>query len=239
MQTVSALFEQLWQSEHLVETKVNINGVDYFDDSIIAIDTSHSLFADNKPAAGCVVVGVATISIMTPSVSVPKRASVKPYIRLTDTEKTLASEWIQKGEYFTDKRYTDDNGVLDITAYDALLKTEKVMYTSTGEQGNYPKTDIQMVDNIAYAIGVNVDLRTSAMMTQGYEVQYPGFGDAGYSMREILSFIGGMYGGNWCISDIGELRLIALGDLPAETYYIVTEFGEPITFGGDRIIWNG
>lgn len=239
MQTVSALFESLWRGPHLVESKVNINGVDYFDEDIISLRTSHSLFSESRPQAGCVVVGVCSLEIIAPNVTVPKRASVKPYVRLTNEEKTEISEWVQKGEYYTDKRYIDSNGVLTLQSYDKLMFTERVKYTTTGDQGDYPMTDIEMVNSIASMLDVNVDSRTVALMTAAYEVGYPGYGDAGYTLREILGYIGAMYAGNWCISDIGELRLIPLYELPAETFYIVTENGDPITFGGDRIIWNG
>jgi hypothetical protein len=55
-------------------------------------------------------------------------------------------------------------------------------------------------------------------------------------MREVLGFIAAMYGGNWVITKEGKLSLITLAGLPEETNYLVTNFGNPITFGGDRIL---
>ena len=34
----------------------------------------------------------------------------------------------------------------------------------------------------------------------------------------------------------GELLLVPLLSAPPETFYLVTEYGEPITFGGVRIL---
>lgn len=208
MQSVSTLFQTLWEAEnHIVETKLVINGVTYTDD-IILVDTSNPLFADGIPQAGCVVCGSLYAQIVTPAVTIPRMASVKPYIRLTDGTQT--SEWIQKGEFFTDKQYADDDGVLTINAYDALIKTTNVMYTTTGAQENFPKSDIAMVREIAQMIGVSVDSRTTSIMNKNYQVEYVGFGDGGYTMREILGYIAAMYAGNFCISDTGKLRLISL-----------------------------
>ena len=58
----------------------------------------------------------------------------------------------------------------------------------------------------------------------------------GYSSREMLGFIAGAYGGNFIISDENQLLLIKLGDLPAETNYLIDAAGDAITFGGDRIL---
>lgn len=38
------------------------------------------------------------------------------------------------------------------------------------------------------------------------------------------------------MTDAGQLRLVTFGEIPAETYYLVTEYGSAITFGGDRIL---
>ena len=69
-------------------------------------------------------------------------------------------------------------------------------------------------------------------MTWGYPVQYP----AEYSCREVLGFIAAMYAGCFVISDLGELRLVALNSIPPETRRLITKDGFAITFGGVRIL---
>ena len=38
------------------------------------------------------------------------------------------------------------------------------------------------------------------------------------------------------MSDEGKLLLLRFGDIPAETWYLVDESGDAVTFGGDRIL---
>ena len=65
-----------------------------------------------------------------------------------------------------------------------------------------------------------------------YDIGLP----VGYSMREVLSNIASMYGGNWIMTFEGKLRLVTLTELPEETYYLLEEHFDAITFGGDRIL---
>ena len=94
--------------------------------------------------------------------------------------------------------------------------------TSFDYPTNWPQPDMIIVGAIAKRIGVPIDARTLAFMTQGHLVQYPGIvledgtpkysADGGLTMREVLGYIGVMYGGNWCISDAGALRLVVVSE---------------------------
>lgn len=55
-------------------------------------------------------------------------------------------------------------------------------------------------------------------------------------MTEVLEFMAIANAGSWIITDKGELLLLKYGDIPPETYYLVTEYGDAITFGGVRIL---
>ena len=68
-------------------------------------------------------------------------------------------------------------------------------------------------------------------MNRAYE-----FTPFGYTMREMLGYIASAYGGNFIISDTNDLLFVPLGCLRTETYYLVTEGGDSITFGGNRIL---
>ncbi len=48
--------------------------------------------------------------------------------------------------------------------------------------------------------------------------------------------IAAMHGGSFCMSDEGKLLYIGFTELPNETYYLVTQTGNHITFGGKRIL---
>jgi hypothetical protein len=58
----------------------------------------------------------------------------------------------------------------------------------------------------------------------------------GYSSREVLGIIAASYGGNFIISDEGQLLLIRLCDLPRETNYLIDQTGDILLFGTGRIL---
>ena len=98
----------------------------------------------------------------------------------------------------------------------------------------FPATDIQLVEDIASKMGVALDMRSNdnhksvyEYINKGYVIQYP----FGYSMWEVLGYIGAMYAGNWIINDIGDLQFIALYDLPPELSLLCDDFGYRLTFG--------
>ena len=81
-----------------------------------------------------------------------------------------------------------------------------------------------------------IDSRTLAVITNHYKIGYPGVGEGAYTVREVLGYIGSAYAGNWILNESGQLRLIVIGDIPAETNYLITEDGDIITIGGDRLV---
>ena len=142
------------------------------------------------------------------------------------------SEWLPQGVFYIDTRErTKNNDGLDVLClhgYDDMLKAEQ-MYNGriTGDS-----TDIQMVNEIAYQMGVSVDSRTTTLMTHAYTVPLP----TGYTYREILGYIASMYVGGFIMTEEGKLRLVSLLELPPETNYLIDQDFDAITFGGDRII---
>lgn len=193
--------------------------------------TAVRVFSEDTPSVGGCVSGEIDIEMHKPRSEIPKQARLVPYVRLTDGRRH--SEWIQKGVFFADTRSKkEDNSAIEkivIHGYDAMLKTEQDYPTSSL---NWPAKDIDVVREIAAYIGVSVDSRTVDLMVHGYPVQYPG----GYSCKEVLGYIAAMYAGCFVMSDLGELRLVVLNGIPAETRYLVTGERQAITFGGDRIL---
>lgn len=166
--------------------------------------------------------------------TIPRMAKIVMQVRLNDG--TQQSEWLPKGTYYIDTRDESYAGVLTIDAFDPMLKAEQ-SFTRPGEQGQWPRPDITIVNQIASRIGVSVDSRTTAIINKSYQIPYPGYGDGAYTCREVLGYIGTMYGGNWVITDENKLRLIVLGDIPAgDTNLLVDQYGDYITIGGFRII---
>lgn len=226
MQTVSALYQQIMSGEHYAERKINIAGTDYGEDTIVSLTTTGGLFADGTLSVGSAVSREINLSLWNVSTTIPKMAKLIPYYRLSNGTQT--SEWIQKGVYYIDTRSVD-SGLLTIHGYDDMLKAEQIW---TPDQSlEFPMPMTQAANIIADIMGVEIDART--VLNSAYTVDYPA---NDYTLRDVLRFIAAAHGGNWIMSDAGELWLVGLNTLPPETNYLCDEDGDWITFGGDRIL---
>lgn len=132
-----------------------------------------------------------------------------------------------------DKRsYNKQTGVLTLHGYDKMLATEQWY---TGSVGTGGVTDITIVNRVCTQVGITLDSETDSFFSASgkkYKVTKP----RNYTCRELLQAIAGWYGGNWCMTPVGKLRLVLLNSLPKETNYLVDNGGNAITFGGDRIL---
>lgn len=258
MQKTSELYQELLAGNHQVETRLAIGesgnlitkqgeritfgGVSilvgssgaeggYDESLLISVETKKSLFGEDLPEPGGCVSGEIDVEMYKPTGTIPRMARITPYIRLTAGDRH--SEWIKKGVYYLDSQEKAQDGTtlqkIILHGYDAMLKAEQDYPKSNL---TWPAKDIDVVQEIAEAMGVGIDIRTLEIMTDGYEIQYP----AGYSCREVLSFLGMMYAGGFIMSDEGDLLLVALYGIPEETSYLITQTGQAITFGGARIL---
>ena len=85
--------------------------------------------------------------------------------------------------------------------------------------------------DICARMGVTLDSRTA--LNAAYQVEYPN----DYTMREVLGHVAAAHGGNWVMTDAGKLLLLRLGDIPAETRYLVDDAdGAALLFGNVRIV---
>lgn len=203
----------------------------YGEDMLIRMETEGRVFPGENPAVGGCMAKEIRVEMRKPYGEVPRQARLVPYVRLTDGERH--SEWIQKGVFYLDTRkYTKNSYGRDrliLTGYDDMLKAEQDF--PAVDTGWEYKTDLQMVELVAGAMGIGLDSRTRAVMNRGYKIPYPG----GFSCREVLGCIAGMYAGSFVISDLGELLLIRLNSLPRETRHLTDQAGYTITFGGEAI----
>lgn len=230
MQSVSLLYRQLLAANAPKEVQAIIAGTVYGQDKIVSANSKAALM-DKAATIGNCVAKELTLVLRNPG-EIPRMAQIQMRFRLNNG--TQQSEWLPKGTFFIDTR-DEGNGVLTIDAFDPMLKCDQ-SFTTSGEQGTWPRTDITVVNQICSRIGVTLDARTAAIITAGYSIQYPGYGEGAYTMREILGFIGSMYAGNWIITDENKLRLLVLGDMPDDTTnLLITEYGEYIVMGGYRI----
>lgn len=202
------------------------------EDILMSLSTKHAVFNENYPVVGSAIAGEIDIAMINPIFTIPRMARLAPYVRVTDG--VQHSEWLPKGIYYVDTRETSHNSngldIITIHGYDAMLMFEQ-NYPSDNSN-SYPLLDTTMVQFIADSVGISVDPRTIERMDKQYSFSLP----IGYSSREVLGIIAASYGGNFVMSDEGQLLLIRIGDLPKETNYLVTETGDIIVFGDTKIL---
>ena len=230
MQPVSNTYATLLAAGAPKEVRCIINGVTYTQANIVSATVKAALF-EKAATIGNTVAKELDLVLRNYS-SIPRMAKIQVQFRLK--QGNTVSEWLPKGTFYIDTR-DEGNGIISIVAYDAMLKADQD-YATSGSQSGWPKTDLQVVQAICSRIGVTLDSRTQAIITSGYQIQFPGFGDGAYTMRELLGYIGSMYAGNWWVNDMDKLMLVGLGDFPPETNYLVTEVGDRILIGGYRIL---
>lgn len=239
MQKVSDLYRELflkWQEGSgsvFMETKLVIgdgpDAAELREDSIISLKTEWATFSEDTPSVGAAMSATIDAKILFPASRVPRMAKLMPYVRLSDGNR--ASEWLPKGVFYTDTRAKEANesmNVLSLRGYDSMLMGEADYPSSNLD---WPAKDIDVVREIARFMGVEIDDRTVDLMSMGYMLNYP----AEYSCREVLGFVAGMYCGSFCMSDLGQLRLVQLGAYPKKIRYLGAD-NKILTIGGVAIL---
>lgn len=204
------------------EYQFDIDGIIYGSSAEISHHVTNGLFDD----MGIGNARTATLSLTLVADSIPRGATIKRYVRLRNGESV--SEWIPKGVFFANRR-SEDDGIWEIEAYDAMRKAEQVWVPD--QSLVFPLPVPAAVSEIVRIIGVNIDSRTT--LDPSYTIDYPANED---TLRDELCYIAAAHAGNWIMTDAGELYLVPLISAPPETNYLVSEFGDVITFGGVRIL---
>ena len=236
MQTTDATYQALLVESHTTETRLRINDAAYYESKIMenSLVVKHALFSGETPSVGGAVAGEIEVGLRgVTSSDVSRRAELRPEVRLVSLDGQTVSEWIAQGVYNVDKRsYNKQTGVLTLHGYDKMLATEQ-WYTGSVVSGGV--ADVNIISRICSQVGITLDSETATYFStwgKSYKVTKP----TDYTCRELLQAIAGWYGGNWCMTPVGKLRLVLLNSLPTETNYLVDNGGSAITFGGDRIL---
>lgn len=209
-----------------METKVRIGSKDYL--AISAPQIDRSLMRSPLSVGNCTAATL-SVSILTDDV-IPKASAVKVLGRITND--TAYSEWLQFGTFFIDQRDTSFEGLITISCYDAMLKTNQKYATSNS---GWPKSMKAVVEDIAFKLGVGIDPRTKINTGADYMIPYP----EEKTMADILGSIGACHGGNWIVTEENLLRLVPLITAPDETYHVVSDDYESIvTSDGDTIVYD-
>lgn len=241
MATWESLFAQGARRELRVTFSSDFFLKTYGQDKITGGRITSDLFAGGRMSVGGTVAAVCEISIIDPltngAENIPRACPFTVEIRLA--EGNDASAWYPLGTFSVDTRERSETmpEVLSITGYDAMLRGETPYYPYGSEITGWPKTDIDAVRDIADRLGVKVGADVGYIMIRRYAIPSPDAGEGGFTVREVLGYIGAMYGGNWFIDAYGYLRLALVGDEPAPGVdVLVDENGDVIKIGGVRII---
>lgn len=207
MQSTSTTYKNLLNNiNHTFDVRLNIGGTIYGEDAIFSAKASSRLF-DAEPTIGGTYSNTFEFSVILPSgTNVARMATVVPQFRAEAGGTT--STWYTYGTYFIDTREVSQNDsgltVFKAFCYDAMLKANADYGTSSL---SWPATDTTVVGEIATKMGITVDSRTTALMNKGYTIPTV---PIGYTLRDILSYIAVMYGGNWIITPANKLRLVPI-----------------------------
>ena len=232
MQNTSDLWKKLIREYNTQrEFAFEINGEWYGSEAEISHHVTGELFETFGVGNVC----TAKLEAVFELDEIQANAEIRRYVRLVSEDSGECSEWLPQGVFYV-KRRAEADGIWTIEAYDALRRTGG-KYVREGEQEEWPQAADVVIEKIARRIGLvdddeNVLLDIRNEINPKYMVAHPG----DRIVAEVLSAIAAAHFGNFIISDAGKLRLVPLLGLPAETNYLVDEHGDPITFGGVRIL---
>lgn len=184
---------------------------------IVDLQIQRNLIAD-KPTVGQANAGELDATFLKPSFSIPRMAGVN--VRIVWNSVPYSAGWF----YIDTRSENPTNNTLNIHCYDAMLMAEQLC-PAYG-------TDINVIGSIATMMGVLVDSSVTDTITNAYNIPQAQMTN---SARDVLKTIGAAYGGSFFITKDGKLGFAGLY-IPAEEFFLVDEFGDPILFGGDEII---
>lgn len=231
MQTTTARYKTILAGAHWFEIKISIAGNEIGEAGIVSIHRSRPGMPDKRPSAGAALASTLTLRILKPNFTIPRMAEIDCYIRIRNASQT-DTVWLAQGVYFIDTRRVNESSdgvaTVDITAYDAIMKTE-ADYPDTAH--DWPYLDKNVVAEIASTIGVTVDARTNQFLTAGYMIELP----VNYTMREKLEHIAASYGGNFVVTSDNKLLFVPLYgfDYTETGYYLADENGNALVFGNE------
>lgn len=205
MQQTSATFDSIVASgKYIVEYRLIIGGDTYTQSEITKPPViSSGLFEEFS--VGNAVASQLEVDIV-PHDIIPSMAQIRVQYRVKRQYSLTYSGWYHKGRFYIDTRQLGHDGIMHITAYDAMLKSE---YTFM-ESGSWVSTTTKaVVDMIASDMGISVDSQTSQILNDGKVVPIvPVIGPDGTTARKMLCAIASMYGGNFIIDEYEHIKLI-------------------------------
>lgn len=166
---------------YTVETKLNINGVDYFENDLIRVEVSSSLFWD-EPSTGKCQSAEIFIEMAYPQVTIPPMAVIKPYIRLVSEDSfqyevsgTILD--IENGSVDDDTAELTDN--ISVSGTTAVINNYPVTtYSGWLQKGEFfidtrERTDYDITPPVLTIHGYDAMLKTEAFYPEDDPANYP------------------------------------------------------------------
>lgn len=207
--------------------------------TITAPEIHHALIESAISIGNCIS-GTLNFTLMTTD-TLPKAAKIKVRSRVKSTDSDpVYAEWMDFGTFWIDHRTINEN-LIDLECYDAMKKGNQA-YSDNSQVLSWPKTIATVVTRIAQQMNVSIDSRTqSAIINSDIGalniITKPNDDEV---LLDVLSHIGGIIGGNWCITPDNALRFIPLVSPPAATNYLLDSDYERITTdSGDFLLISG
>lgn len=225
MQDTSSIlqYDRLIQEPHILDVAVRVGPTLYEGDMIESVETECQLFGDEIPAVGNACSRTLTLRMLTPPEDIALGAMVQLFVRLrTETE---YSGWMRKGYFMIDSRRRERTGsgndtVTEIVAYDSLAKADAAFPAGV----TWPMTDADAFRICIQALG----LQSAWAPDKGYTIAK--LDDQSY--RSMLGYIAAAYGGNFTLSDIGQLDFVPLRKSGAGTPIIPSSLYNGIALPG-------
>lgn len=166
--------------DYEVETKLNINGVDYGEDKLISLQTTPSLFSDVPSVGNCMSAEI-YVEMLMPSAFIPTMAEMRPYVRLKGT--TTPTNLVDQKKLITTGEVTGTLWSITENAYVTdttlnLITEETITYSDWIPQGVFyidtrERTDFEVTTSVLSIHGYDAMLMAEALYPEDDPAGYP------------------------------------------------------------------
>ena len=201
MRTPPALWEELFNAHHITEYYFEIDGTIYEEEDVRDTPIIERNLT-REPVIGRCCTGSLTLTVQ-PKFTIPRTSTVVAFCRLRSGN--IATSWMEMGQYWVSRR-SGRGGLVTLTCRDAMIFAGSTYADKTGFE-EWPQPMPAVLEEIAGIMGVGIDSRTLIHTTADFVVNYP---NEDTMISEVLSVIAATHGGNFVITETGQLRLIPL-----------------------------
>ena len=225
------------------------NGVfsssNYTDEDINKITVRRSLYSGNKPSIGNANAAEMEIEFTNYDLteemlfyedSKENQVIIYLYCNFYEIESNSRVAGLSEEVFFSDKiEISSEEGKVVFHAYDALGNANK-QFVEDQNMIYMLHEPYNILENIAYQLGIQLN-ENSNVSASDFDYLTPSYMKLSFTdtMYELLCILATLLFGNFVIQN-GTLKLIKIFDLPAETFYLIDEYGNCIMFGDDRIL---